>query len=610
MGKWNDTIVRVYGILHRLFRAPLAPAALRCVLMSYLRTDVVGLHPDDTFLFVNALLPGRFTSTARAVSYLDNLIRSAHAYRTMCLDFLYRFFPGATMLAVLEFWINDFLSAEWDPNRNINITRTRDQYHKQASGILDIAEDHRIARNFMPLYRILIDSDNPYVLLHIGAYNYRLLRMFPSYLEQTRVVKVQMYLAWHYHTRADLDLPFYVLMTSFGDIAGGAVGYGDVEDENILMAPLHNYAFTLLRVTNPPPPRVLLTPAPMAETAEEYATFLSNMESEEGPDAQSAFDVFTIRDFLPPAETADSITDVVWVPNVSIRADISSQSLNTTPNPALVTAATVRSIRAWNAQEKVAFYYGCHDTSLQDKFQSKEEIWTILLRELPVMTETGVNTSASPSGQQEAHPEPQAVNLMDNANDTSMTQPSPTHSTSDAAGLSLSADAPVHDASSTSGNSLTKGPRFQVDDDVRTSQPPVLAQSSTSSAPDTRMETAQEEEYFSASQHAQALHFNHTSPLRARWSQSDLEATARRAAGAAASAPYVADWKTAQGREHPIANREPAVGSAASSAPSVSTLMAQSKPKARGSGSKPAQTKDVSDWANRPATSTHNLERG
>jgi hypothetical protein len=126
MGVWNSTIVRVHGTLHRLFRAPLAPAALRTVMLSYLSTNVVGLHPADALLFVNALLPGRFTSMEWEFSFLDNLVRYAHYYQAMCPDFLYRLFPGI-LLTVLGFWMNDYLSAEWDPNRTINVTHTREQ---------------------------------------------------------------------------------------------------------------------------------------------------------------------------------------------------------------------------------------------------------------------------------------------------------------------------------------------------------------------------------------------------------------------------------------------------------------------------------------------------
>jgi hypothetical protein len=63
--------------------------------------------------------------------------------------------------------------------------------------ILDSVENSDVARDWMTLYRIFCNSDNAYILLHIGAHNYKLMKMFPLYMEQCRVVKIQMYLCWY-----------------------------------------------------------------------------------------------------------------------------------------------------------------------------------------------------------------------------------------------------------------------------------------------------------------------------------------------------------------------------------------------------------------------------
>ncbi|KAJ1411347.1 hypothetical protein B484DRAFT_402659 [Ochromonadaceae sp. CCMP2298] len=167
----------------RLFCKPILAACLRTVIATYQVTDVVhGLHPSDTLLFVQALLPGLFRDTASAVIFLDNFVRYAHYYQFYCPD--------------------------------------------------------------------------------------SLLRLFPHYLEQSWVVKVQMmYLAYIYHTEPVLELFFYILMTTFGGIFRGAVRYGDVEDQYILLAPLRNYSYCRMTVIDPPPPAVLAKPKPAVKPA-------------------------------------------------------------------------------------------------------------------------------------------------------------------------------------------------------------------------------------------------------------------------------------------------------------------------------------------------------
>jgi hypothetical protein len=196
-GAWNNTVARLHGTLHRLFRAPIAPAALRTLMLSYISgpTYVTGMHPRDCLLFVNALLPGTFNSVQNAATFINNLVRYAHCYQAMCLDFLYRNFPG-TLLGVLEFWVADHMCDNYDQPRTLTLARSEEQYIQQMERILDSVENSDVARDWMTLYRILCNSDNAYILLHIGAHNYKLMKMFPLYMEQCRVVKVQMYLCW------------------------------------------------------------------------------------------------------------------------------------------------------------------------------------------------------------------------------------------------------------------------------------------------------------------------------------------------------------------------------------------------------------------------------
>jgi hypothetical protein len=92
--------------------------------------------------------------------------------------------------------------------------------------------------------------------------------MYPLYFEQSRLVKLQMFLSFFYHTHQDLRQRFYVLMVCFGDIFPEAYGFPQITDTRILESPIRNLSWALLNVLGAP--RVLGSMPPTTFGAQAY----------------------------------------------------------------------------------------------------------------------------------------------------------------------------------------------------------------------------------------------------------------------------------------------------------------------------------------------------
>ncbi|KAJ1431482.1 hypothetical protein B484DRAFT_395444 [Ochromonadaceae sp. CCMP2298] len=317
-GAWAETVIRVHGFFQRLFRRPISAACLRTVISTYHGTDDepeyhFGPNPTDALQFVQALLPGCTWESASAVIFLDNLVRYSHYYQFYCPDFVHRFFHHNMILGVVGFWISDFMLRSYLPSRVPAFASTPEEYRAQVVNILRIARS-QAAEGYMPLARMLFDSDNTLALIHLGAHSPKLLRMFPLYLEQSRIVKIQMYLAYVYHSRPEQDLYFYILMTTFGGIYRGAVGYGETIPDDL-----------------------------------------------EPTDIHGLYECYEFRDHIQlPSDDILGIPLEPWV-----------------------TLPEVEQIRAWYAEEQVAYYHNCAETSSVTRFQRTEELREILFRAAP-----------------------------------------------------------------------------------------------------------------------------------------------------------------------------------------------------------------------------------
>jgi hypothetical protein len=111
---------------------------------------------------------------------------------------------------------------------------------------------------YMPLGRELFDQDNKYALVHLAGFYLDLTKMSPLYLKQTRMTKIQMYLAFHYHNTVTVSQEFFVYLICFGGLAPGGNGMGDLEDERCIFAPLYNLAFALYKCSSTLPPPIAL----------------------------------------------------------------------------------------------------------------------------------------------------------------------------------------------------------------------------------------------------------------------------------------------------------------------------------------------------------------
>ncbi|KAJ1435247.1 hypothetical protein B484DRAFT_393636 [Ochromonadaceae sp. CCMP2298] len=155
----------------------------------------------------------------------------------------------------------------------------------------------------------------------------------------------------------------------------------------------------------------------------------------------------------------------------------------------------VREIRLWNAQAEVKFYHSCQDSSINDTFQSQATLWEILLREdPPSLPPSPTEGGSDPVVMSLPYPLPDdgVVDLMDDNDEANSTSAQVASAPSQ---FTLTA---ASEGTARSDDQSTGGPRFQ---------------------------------------HAQALESNKASPLRAQWSQTDLDAAAASAASKAASAP-------------------------------------------------------------------------
>ncbi|KAJ1408731.1 hypothetical protein B484DRAFT_403442 [Ochromonadaceae sp. CCMP2298] len=205
---WFHTVERAHRFLSKLFKVGgpmgvLQPAALRVILTAYtpLLCGVLGIHPVDAVLVLQGLCPGRaFFSPDSAEKFLRGMVHYAHMFNYVCEDFLHRYFPRL-LLGIFEFWMEETFA------REVQVV---------------IARARVLGKGFMSLSRQLFCPVNEFNLLHLGGHYPRLREMFPRYYEQTRGVKVQMFLTFWHYTHMDYSIEFYIHMTVFGGIAGGA----------------------------------------------------------------------------------------------------------------------------------------------------------------------------------------------------------------------------------------------------------------------------------------------------------------------------------------------------------------------------------------------------
>ncbi|KAJ1397658.1 hypothetical protein B484DRAFT_472007, partial [Ochromonadaceae sp. CCMP2298] len=525
-GAWVETVIHVHGFFQRLFRRPISAACLRTVISTYHATDDepeyhFGPNPTDALQFVQAIQPGCTWGSSSAAVFLENLVRYSHYYQFYCPDFVHRFFHHNMILGVVEFWISYCLGL---PSRVPTFASTPDEYRAQVANILRIARS-QAAEGYMPLTRMLFDSDNHLALVHLGAHSLKLLRMFPLYLEQSRIVKIQMYLAFIYHSRPELDLQFYILMTTFGGIYRGAAGYGEVEDKHILLAPLRNYSYSLLHVTDPAPPLILTRPPAMQiSDVEGYVAYIQETlrDDPEPTDFDGLYTCYEFRDHIQlPTDGVVGIPLEPFSSGPLPRAEIEGARWSRHSDPHEVTLPEVEQIRAWYLEEQVAYYHNCVESSSVDGFQRTAELHEILFRESPSTAQASPTLESGSPTVEDSHLSSQSR------------QPRP------------------HQGQVASVTLPATLPRFEVRSQVLSSQPPAhgrISSSSPTSDGNTGLAIAslgQDDGGMEPTAEDYRTESNMTSPLRPRWSQGELDRADPTVAATAAAAPRRENWPLA-----------------------------------------------------------------
>jgi hypothetical protein len=150
----------------------------------------------------------------------------------VCEDFLHRNFPRL-LLGVFKYWMEETFAQEVLHDRVINFAHTPADYDLQVQTV--VARARIVGKDFMPLSRLLFCPVNEHGLLHLGGHYPRLREMFARYYEQTRGVKVQMFLCFWYHTHKDHSVEFFIHMTVFGGLAAGAIGTQPIDAPYVLV---------------------------------------------------------------------------------------------------------------------------------------------------------------------------------------------------------------------------------------------------------------------------------------------------------------------------------------------------------------------------------------
>ncbi|KAJ1397885.1 hypothetical protein B484DRAFT_471968, partial [Ochromonadaceae sp. CCMP2298] len=303
---WFHTVERAHRFLSKLFKTsgPLSlpqPAALRVILTAYTPSPcgVIGIHSDDAVLFLQGVCPGRvFTSPESAEAFLRGIVHYAHMFNFVCEDFLHRNFPRL-LLGVFEYWMEETFAQEVLHDRVANFSHTPAEYDLQVQAVITRARI--LGKDFMPLSRLLFCPVNEHGLLHLGGHYPRLREMIPRYYEQTRGVKVQMFLYFWYCTHKVHSIEFYTHMTVFGGVAAGAFGSQPIEAPHMLVAPSGNHSWSLLKVQSPIPPRILYSnQTPITSDAAILSEWLEVLAREplSDNDRIEHFSAFEYRDSL------------------------------------------------------------------------------------------------------------------------------------------------------------------------------------------------------------------------------------------------------------------------------------------------------------------------
>jgi hypothetical protein len=264
---WRTTVQKVQRFFCHVFTKGITPEALRIILGAYQIPSKEGLHPADAWLFLDSAFPGRFRTNEDAITCVRGMIQYAHKYSYTCPDFLYKFFPSQ-LLGIFEFIMEDNVADEFIEARGVSLTEhDSDAYAEQLGRV--VRKARREGVGYMPLHREIFDRDNKHALLHLAGFHPGLGTMFPLYLEQTRMTKVQMYLAYHYHTTEEVSREFFVILMCFGGLAPGGYGMSHIEDERCSFAPLYNLAIAMYKCSATLQPQVTLGIFPPQDCSED-----------------------------------------------------------------------------------------------------------------------------------------------------------------------------------------------------------------------------------------------------------------------------------------------------------------------------------------------------
>ncbi|KAJ1405775.1 hypothetical protein B484DRAFT_436870, partial [Ochromonadaceae sp. CCMP2298] len=286
-------------LLSKVTFATLASTDPRMLVRFFTSHGVSAAYLDYSRLPPDGVCPGRvFPSPESAEAFLRGMVHYAHMFNFVCEDLLHRNFPRL-LLGVFEYRMEETFAQEVLHDRVANFSHTPAEYDLQVQAVVTRARI--LGKGFMPLSRLLFCPVNEHGLLHLDGHYPRLREMFPRYYEQTRGVKVQMFLCFWYYTHRDHSIEFYIHMTVFGGVAAGAIGSQPIDAPHMLVAPSGNHSWSLLKVQSPIPPRILYSnQAPITSDAAVLSEWLEVLAREllSDNDRIEHFSAFEYRDSL------------------------------------------------------------------------------------------------------------------------------------------------------------------------------------------------------------------------------------------------------------------------------------------------------------------------
>jgi hypothetical protein len=374
---WFTTALKVHRFFSKVFTKGITPEAIRIILRAYQTISKEGLHPADAWQFLESVFPGRFRTEGEAIVFIRGMIHFAHKCSYTCPDFIYKFFPGP-LLGVFEFIMAENFAEEYDETRSITLTEHDTvQYVEQLARVVEKARAEGVG--YMPLLRELFDRDNKHALLHLAGVHTGLLDMFPLYLEQTRMTKVQMYLAFHYHTTEEVSREFFVILMTVGGLAPGGYRMGHLEDERCSFSPLYNLAIAMYKCSDMLPPPSALGVFPPADCSEQgYEAWKMSLPTLTQEDRRIQYQNMEYRHSLSLTNSSGTEYPMRGTnPDVVVHSDSVEVSIAAHTHPVF---ADILSFQDWMFHEVVGPFLAAQSASLHTKYMDSLSLYRIVYR--------------------------------------------------------------------------------------------------------------------------------------------------------------------------------------------------------------------------------------